>query len=256
MLAGTSPRERRSTSGPRSTESSARVSIGRSWTRKRSAMRAEALERLGVVEGDRLVGDVAARHHQRHAGVREQQVVQRRRRQHHAEVGLARRDGSRDGGAGTAAARSRSAARARSAARSSSGASTTSARAASRLGDHQRERLVLAVLARAQRRDGGLVVGAAGEVVAADSLDRHDRGRRAAPPPPRRPRRRRPPPRAAGPPLAVRSAGRAARTPGRRSARRGSGGRAGPRTPPCRPRRARSRPSSCARGRRGRRARS
>ena len=174
-------------------------------------------------------------------------------RQHHAEVGLARRDGGRDrarpaaGGAITIG-RSRPVSSAPPPA-----SSTTSARAASRSGDHQRERLVLAVLARAQRGDGRLVVGAAGEVKAADALDRHDRagaqrrgrgrdrvGRRGA----GRGRRR------------GRAAARAARTPGRRSARRGSGGRAGPRTPPGRPRTSRSRPSSCARGRRARRARS
>ena len=40
---------------------------------------------------------------------------------------------------------------------------------------HDRERLVLAVLARPQRRDRRLARGQAGEVVAADALDRHDR---------------------------------------------------------------------------------
>ena len=49
-----------------------------------------------------------------------------------------------------------------------------------------RERLVLAVLARPQPRDGRLVVGAAGEVVAAQALDRERSRRRAAPPRPRR----------------------------------------------------------------------
>ena len=47
----------------------------------------EPLERVVVAVGDRLVGDVPARHHERLAGVREQQVVERRVRQHHAELG-------------------------------------------------------------------------------------------------------------------------------------------------------------------------
>jgi hypothetical protein len=40
---------------------------------------------------------------------------------------------------------------------------------------HQGERLVLAVLARAQARDGVVVVGGAGEVPAAEPLDGQDR---------------------------------------------------------------------------------
>ena len=94
-------------------------------------------------------------------------------------------------------------------------------------GDHQRERLVLAVLARAQPRDRALVVGAAGEVVAAQPLDGDDRARA------QQARRRghgvlpRPAP-------APSSSRRAARRPGRRWAGRGSGGRAGRRTRPAR----------------------
>ena len=56
----------------------------------------------------------------------------------------------------------------------------------SRLARHQRERLVLAVLARAQRGDGRLVVGAAGEVIAADALDGDDEAVEQRAPPPRR----------------------------------------------------------------------
>ena len=137
---------------------------------------AEPLERVVVAVGDRLVGDVAARHHQRHAGVGEQQHVQRRVGEHHAEVG---RDGATDGATGAAGRR-----RATTIGRS---------RPVSRLclalveldqlarglevARHQRERLVLAVLARAQRGDRRLVVGAAGEVEAADALDREDSAR-------------------------------------------------------------------------------
>jgi hypothetical protein len=46
----------------------------------------QALQRLVVSVGDRLVGDVAARHDERRARVGEQQVVQGRVRQHHAEL--------------------------------------------------------------------------------------------------------------------------------------------------------------------------
>ena len=112
------------------------------------------------------------------AGVGEQQVVQRRVGQHHAE--LARRP------ARPAAATARSGAR---------GASTIGrarrrqqrlvvraelderARRRRASARHQRERLVLAVLARAQRARRRLVVGAAGEVEAAEALDRDDRRR-------------------------------------------------------------------------------
>ena len=97
---GTNPRERRISSGrrsgtARSTESSVRVWIGRSWSSSRSAMPVEPAQRVVVLVRDRLVGDVAARHHQRLPDVGEQQVVQRRVRQQHAEVGGARRDRGR-----------------------------------------------------------------------------------------------------------------------------------------------------------------
>ena len=108
-----------------------------------------------------------------------------------------------------------------------------------RRGGHHRERLLLAVLARAQPRDGLLVRRVAGEVVAAESLDGDDRALAGA---------RRPPPRAAST--------AAARRPGSTSARRGSGGRPDPRTRAGSRRRARSRPSSFGPGRRARIGRS
>ncbi len=135
--------------------------------------RGQALQRLGVVEGDRLVGDVAAGHHERHAGVREQQVVQRRRRQHHAEVGLARRDGGRDRGA-RAPARDHDRALAPAQQPLLLRPEQDQRACGVEVGRHQGERLVLPVLARAQRGDGVLVVGAAREVVAADALDGDD----------------------------------------------------------------------------------
>ena len=94
---------------------------------------------------------------------------------------------------------------------------------------HQRERLVLAVLARPQRRHRRLVVGAAGEVIAADALDRDDRagaqrGRGGGDRIARRIGSR-----------SLRAAAPTARTPGTRWAGRGSAGRPGPRTRPGRP---------------------
>ena len=141
---------------------------------------AQPLQRVVVRERDRLVGHVAARHHQRHADVGQQQVVQRRVGEHHAEVVRARRDRRRDARVG--AARRDHDRRARRAGRSSA---STSARGIAR---HQRERAVLAVLAGAQAGDGGLVVGAAREVEPADALDRDDPARRAGRRPPRRSR--------------------------------------------------------------------
>ena len=60
----------------------------------------QALDRVVVAVGDRLVGDVAAGHHQRRRGVGRQQVVQRRVGQHHAELGAARRHRLRHGRVG------------------------------------------------------------------------------------------------------------------------------------------------------------
>ena len=77
-----------------------------------------------------------------------------------------------------------------------------------------------------------LVVGVACEVVAAEPLDGQDPAARAG---------ARPPPRAAST--------AAARTRGRRSARRGTAGRTGPRTRAGSRRRSGSRPSSCSAGR-------
>ena len=206
-----------------------RVAIGRSWTRKRSAIVRQALERVVVVEGDRLVGDVAARQHERHAGVGGEQLVQRRVGEHDPEVGRARRDGRRDGGVRAGGGRARSGARASAAAPPRRAPSSTSARAAVDVGDEQRERPVLAVLAaRAARATAVLVVGAAGEVVAAEALDREDpaveqvlRRRRA------RDRRA-----STGDAVALEQPHPRARRPGRRWAARGSGGRAGRRTRP------------------------
>ena len=86
-------------------------------------------------------------------GVGQQQVVQRRVGQHHAELGAARRDRRRD------AARRRAAARGRSGARGPSAAAPRPPQRDQRprgveVGGHERERPVLAVLARPQPRHG------------------------------------------------------------------------------------------------------
>ena len=150
-----------------------------------------------------------------------------------ASRGASRR-GPADRGATAAAHRARpaGAARGRSAARGAASSAVLGVvelderRAASSVAHHQRERLVLAVLARAQPRDRRLVVGAAGEVEAADALDRDDRRRSSAAAAVAAARDRR-----VGGRVGRRSAA-AARSRGRRWAARGSGGRAGPRTRP------------------------
>ena len=204
-VAGTYPRERRMTCSPRSTESSVRVWIGRSCSRKRSAMPREALERVVVLVGDRLVGDVAAGHHQRHADVGQQQVMQRRVRQHQAELVRARRDRRRHRHV-VAADHDRPRRRVRAARPSCAATMTANGRSSRCL--------------RARRR-----------ATTASSSARHARWKPPMPltatiAPSSSARRRRLP---AAPTAA-------ARTPGRRSAGRGSGGRAGRRTPPGRPR--------------------
>ena len=181
-LVGTNPRERRSTcvvgaparETTRITESSVRMWIGRSWTRKSVGDRPEPLQCLGVAVGDRLVGDVAAGHHQRPTGVGEEQVVERRVGQHQPELGRARGDRRPRAPRPAAAGRGRSGARGSPSSSASAGPSSTSSARRPEVGDHHRERLLLAVLARAQRRDRLLRVGPAGEVVAAEALDGDD----------------------------------------------------------------------------------
>ena len=228
---GAWPRERRTGNAERTTESSQRRWIGRSWERKASAIPARRRSRVGVVDRDGLVGAVAARHHERPRNVVAEQVVERGVREHQPDP--RRRPGDRR----RRPARPPRPARARSAARRASAAPPPPAsapRARSGSVGHHRERLLLAELARAQTRDGALVGRVARQVVAAEALHREDAAAARA---------RRRPPRAA-------SSG-AARTRGRRSARRGSAGRRDPRTRAGSRRRAGSRPSSCAGGRRG-----
>ena len=160
----------------RTTESSVRMWIGRSWTRKASAIAGEALARVVVAVGDRLVGDVAARQHERLAASASEQVVQRRVGQHHAELARrAARPPRRRGAPARRGASTIGRARPRRAAPRPSVVELDELARRGDVGRHQRERLVLAVLARAQRARPPLVVGAAREVVAAEALDRDDR---------------------------------------------------------------------------------
>ena len=224
---GTNPRALRMTSGlpatTRATESSQREAMGRSWTRNRSAMPESRAERVGVLEGDRLLGEVPAGHDQRPPGVGQEQVVERRVGQEQAHPRALGRDlgapAATPGGACTA----RWGARATRAAPPRPAEITARARAASRSRDHHGQRLLLAALS-----------GPEGRRPPRPRWRRRPGGSRRAP---SRPRRRRPAARprpgrsrpgsgtaAAGSGPAAR---RAARRPGRRWAGRGSAGRAG-----------------------------
>ena len=191
---------------------------------------AEPVGGLGVVDRDRLVRPVAARHHERAADVREQQMVERGVGEHHAEPGVARGDRFGDRGVGaTAQEHDRPPGRAEQL-----GLRLVDLGERPGLVRHHRERLVLAVLARAEPRHRLLVRRVAGEVPAAEALHRQDR---------------------AVPQQLHRLLERASTAPGRRrgsrSARRGSDGRRDPRTRGGSRRRGRSRPSSCSAGRTG-----
>ena len=93
--AGAQPRARRSSrASPARTQatlSSTWRAIGRSWTRKQSAMPPSRVDRLALVDADRLVAQVAAGRHDREAQLGQEQRVQRRVGQHDAQVGVAGR---------------------------------------------------------------------------------------------------------------------------------------------------------------------
>ena len=133
----------------------------------------EAFERVAVLVGDRLVGDVAAGQHQCRGDVERQQVVKGRVRQHHAELARPRGDRLGDRGVAPAGGEHDRARRCRHQGFRLLAEHHQRPRLRDR-GGHQGERLVLAVLAVAQPRDRKLDVGAAGEVEPADSLDGHD----------------------------------------------------------------------------------
>ena len=112
----------------------------------------------------------------------EQQQVQRRGRQHDAERRHARRDARRAlvaAGLRVVAA-ARSGARPTRAARAPPRRSSRRARQRRGIGDHHREGLLLALLALAQPRDRVGIARVAGQVEAAQALDRDDLAVRAA----------------------------------------------------------------------------
>jgi hypothetical protein len=136
----------------------------------------EPLQRVVVAERDRLVADVAARQHERHAGVAEQQVVQRRVGEHHAQFRHAGRDPVGDRRA-RGPRRQHDRPRRRRQQRHVLLAERHERTRRRHVRRHERERPVLAVLTGAQPRDRRAVVGTTREMDAADALHRDDRAR-------------------------------------------------------------------------------
>ena len=137
-------------------------------------MSASRSQRVVVLVGDRLVGHVAARHNERLAHVGHQQMVERRVGQHHAELRRARRHRRRHARV-RAPRRQHDRARGRQQQLLRGLAHRDQVARHRGIGGHQRERLVLAVLSRAELRHRILVSGQAGEMEAAEALDRDDR---------------------------------------------------------------------------------
>ena len=134
----------------------------------------QALASFVVAIGDRLVGHVAARHHERLGGVRRQQMVQRRVGQHHAELGRRRSDRARHGRVRAPPGQhDRPLAREQKLPLGRGQIHELARRGQVRR--HHRKRLVLAVLARAQLRHRGLVGGATGQMEPAEALYGDDR---------------------------------------------------------------------------------
>ena len=181
--AGTKPRERR-IGKPRADDRVLAAAVDRAVVGEEGVGDpAQPLAGLVVVERDRLVGAVAARHHERPAEVVAEQVVERGVGEHHAEPRDPGRDRLGDARVRRGAERARSAA---ARARAALAPRRRPPRAHPGRRVITRERLLLAVLARAQPRDRLLVRRVAGEVVAAEALDREDPAARgAARPPPR-----------------------------------------------------------------------
>ena len=220
----------------RTTESSQRMWMPRSWPSTPSTSGPRRASGVVVVVGDRLVAEVAARHHQRPAD------AARASRWCSGEYGRRTPELGQPGGharghrrAGAAGARARSAGRWTSSAATAASLSSHSSPRRGQVGDHHRERLVVAGLATPQLGHGRLVGGVDGEVEAADALHRDDPAARAGHRPPRLEGGV-----AVEPSLAT-VPGRRPAQPGparrgRRWAGRGSGGRPGRRTPPGTPR--------------------
>ena len=107
--------------------------------------------------------------------------MQRRVRQHHAQAGIARRDLLGDAARPRACAAARSAGAATAAARARRRRPRQSARRRPASAHHDGERLLVAVLAAAQLGDGRRIARVAGEVIAAQSLQRADLAAAQAP---------------------------------------------------------------------------
>ncbi len=129
---------------------------------------------VGVAEDDRLIGRVGAGHDERSAGA-QQQYLQRRVGQEGADGGTAAADASRQasGLAGTPPDQdNRTGGRLE---QPDFGRRRDSVPDEGfQVGVHDGKRLAVAVLDLAQGRDGGIRSRIAGQVVAANALDRHD----------------------------------------------------------------------------------
>ena len=159
--------------------------IGRSCRSQASASGASRVSASSSSVGDRLAAQVAATSSPAASGApsgpgAEQQRVQRRVRQQHARGrGCRAPPRGRAPRVGVRRRASRTIGRAAAGQQRGLRASTaTSARGRRQVGHHDGERLVPAALAAPQRVDGSGVAGVAGQVVAAEALDRDD-------PPPR-----------------------------------------------------------------------
>ena len=121
---------------------------------------------LVVVDADRLVGEVSARHHEWPPRIGHQQVMERRVGRHHADPAAVRGDGRCER---RACAPARDDDRARRRLEQGALGGGQSDELCGR-GGHDRERLRLTLLALAQPRHGRLVGRIAREVVAAEAL--------------------------------------------------------------------------------------
>lgn len=133
-------------------------------------------ERVAVAVGDGLVGEVPAGEHVRAGEVGGEQVVDRRVRQHEAESAVARRDGSGHLGAG-AAGQQHDRALGTGEQPLGLGVQLAQRPRGTQVGDHDRERPLLAALAGAQGAGGLLVGGVDRQVIPAEPFDGQDAAR-------------------------------------------------------------------------------
>ena len=118
---------------------------------------------------------VAARHHERAADTRQQQVVQRAVGQHQPELGQAGRHSIGDAAPDAPCGEDDRPPRAIELPSAPASSRSRKRAGGAEVGDHHRERLVVARLAPAQLGDGIDGRRIDRQVVAADALDRHDR---------------------------------------------------------------------------------